>query len=52
MPLLEHVKELISKLDEMGIKPSPTEEAGGEGDEDEWESDDGSLDGDGDVEMQ
>jgi hypothetical protein len=28
------------------------EEAGGEGDEEEWESDDGSFDGDGDVEMQ
>ncbi|KAF5326941.1 hypothetical protein D9619_004835 [Psilocybe cf. subviscida] len=51
-PLLEHVTELISKLDGMGVKPSPVEEAGGDGDDDEWESDDGSVDGDGDVEMQ
>ncbi|KAF8199620.1 hypothetical protein BJ912DRAFT_949700 [Pholiota molesta] len=52
-PMLEHVKELIGKLDSLGISASPLEEgADEEGDEDEWESDDGSVDGDGDVEMQ
>lgn len=51
--MLEHVKELIEKLDSLGISASPLEEgADEEGDEDEWESDDGSVDGDGDVEMQ
>ena len=49
---MEHVKELITKLDGLGITASPVDE-GGDGDdhEDEWESDDKSLDGDGDVEM-
>ncbi|KAF8905096.1 hypothetical protein CPB84DRAFT_1814317 [Gymnopilus junonius] len=53
-PLLEHVKELISKLDSLGIPPSPLEDEdeGGEDEEGDWESDDGSMDGDGDVEMQ
>ncbi|PPQ69807.1 hypothetical protein CVT25_009744 [Psilocybe cyanescens] len=52
-PLLEHVRELISKLDSLGIAASPLDEddEGGEG-EGDWESDDGSVDGDGDVEMQ
>ncbi|KIM39823.1 hypothetical protein M413DRAFT_446743 [Hebeloma cylindrosporum] len=52
-PLLEHVKELITKLDGLGITASPVNESGDrDEDEDEWESDDGSVDGDGDVEMQ
>ncbi|KAF8968152.1 hypothetical protein BDZ97DRAFT_1801199 [Flammula alnicola] len=52
-PLLEHVKELISKLDSLGISASPLDDGGDEGeDDDDWESDDGSVDGDGDVEMQ
>ncbi|KAH9935263.1 TPR-like protein [Amylocystis lapponica] len=47
-PLLEHVKELVAKLDELGIQPS-TEEGDG-GDEGGWE-DAESDDEDGDVEM-
>ncbi|KAF9565283.1 TPR-like protein [Agrocybe pediades] len=52
-PLLEHVAELIGKLDSLGIKPSAVDagDEGGDGEED-WESDDGSIDGDGDVDMQ
>ncbi|KAJ6576466.1 hypothetical protein DFH09DRAFT_1149481 [Mycena vulgaris] len=49
-PLLEHVKELVAKLDALGIQPSPVGEDEGEGQE-EWEDVDGSEDGDGDVEM-
>ena len=45
--------ELISKLDSLGIAASPLDGAEGEGDDEgEWESVDGSVDGDGDVEMQ
>jgi hypothetical protein len=44
------VKELIVKLDELGIKSTPLDEA--EDDCSEWESVEGSIDGDGDVEMQ
>ncbi|KAJ7650232.1 hypothetical protein FB45DRAFT_887366 [Roridomyces roridus] len=49
-PLLEHAKELIAKLDALGIKPSPVAE---EGEGEEWEDVEGSEDedGDGDVEM-
>ncbi|KAF9036207.1 TPR-like protein [Panaeolus papilionaceus] len=50
-PLIEHVQELIAKLESMGIKPSPMEEGEAGGEDDEWESDDGSIDGDGDVDM-
>lgn len=51
-PLLEHVGELIGKLDALGIQMSPTD-APDEGD-DGWEDvdDSGASDGDGDVEMQ
>ncbi|KAJ7104136.1 hypothetical protein B0H15DRAFT_766922 [Mycena belliarum] len=49
-PLLEHVKELVAKLDALGIKPSPAGEDEGDAQE-EWEDVDGSEDGDGDVEM-
>ncbi|KAJ7035086.1 hypothetical protein C8F04DRAFT_1210500 [Mycena alexandri] len=49
-PLLEHVKELVAKLDALGIKPSPVGEDDGEG-QGEWEDVDGSEDEDGDVEM-
>ncbi|KAF7316819.1 hypothetical protein HMN09_00415000 [Mycena chlorophos] len=42
-PLLEHAKELIAKLDELGIKPSPAGEEG-EGDEEEWEDEDDEED--------
>lgn len=49
-PLLEHVKELIARLDALGITASPLEGDGGEEDEGEWE--DASEDGDGDVEME
>ena len=52
-PLLEHVTELISKLDSLGIAASPLDGGEDEGDDEgEWESVDGSVDGDGDVEMQ
>jgi len=47
-PLLEHVKELIAKLDALGIQPSPID---AEDDEDGWEDDGGSEDGDGDIDM-
>ena len=51
VPLLEHVKELIAKLDVLGITGSPTDDGDGVGEgEDEWEDD--SEDGDGDVEME
>ncbi|KAJ7639872.1 hypothetical protein DFH06DRAFT_1001372 [Mycena polygramma] len=46
-PLLEHVKELVAKLDALGIKPSPVDDD----EEGEWEDADGSEDDDGDVEM-
>ncbi|KAJ7285007.1 hypothetical protein C8J57DRAFT_1290131 [Mycena rebaudengoi] len=48
-PLLEHVKELVTKLEALGILPSPVDEDDGQ--EGEWEDMDGSEDGDGDVEM-
>ncbi|KAJ6494846.1 hypothetical protein C8R47DRAFT_1194737 [Mycena vitilis] len=46
-PLLEHVKELVAKLDALGIKPSPVDDD----QEGEWEDADDSEDDDGDVEM-
>ncbi|KAF8638296.1 hypothetical protein AX17_002316 [Amanita inopinata Kibby_2008] len=48
-PLLDHAKELITKLESQGITPSSVEEdeEGGE-----WEDTEGSEDDDGDVEMQ
>ncbi|KAL0061914.1 hypothetical protein AAF712_011198 [Marasmius tenuissimus] len=48
-PLLDHVKELIGKLEALGIKASPPEEDDGEG-EGDWVDED-SADEDGDVEM-
>jgi hypothetical protein len=49
MPLLEHSKELIAKLESMGFKPVPLDEVG---DDDDWEEVESSDDdGDGDVEM-
>ncbi|PPQ66214.1 hypothetical protein CVT24_000326 [Panaeolus cyanescens] len=50
-PLMEHVQELIAKLEAMGIHPSPMEEGDAAGDDDDWESVDGSNEGDGDVDM-
>ena len=50
-PLLEHVKELITKLDAIGIASSPLED-GNDDEGGEWESVDGSEDEDGDVEME
>ncbi|KAH7907706.1 hypothetical protein BJ138DRAFT_1092322 [Hygrophoropsis aurantiaca] len=58
-PLLEHVQELLGRLDQAGIEASPVDmDADGEG----WEDDDGDAsdgdedgdasDGDGDVEME
>ena len=50
VPLLEHVRELIAKLDALGIVPSPTEEGDdGAGDweginDSEGEGDDGDVD--------
>lgn len=50
-PLLEHVRELIAKLEALGIKASPDDEDDGEEGED-WEDIDGSDKSDGsDVEM-
>lgn len=49
LPLLEHVNELIGKLEELGVKPSPEEEGQEEGGG-EWEDVEDSDD-DGDVEM-
>lgn len=52
VPLLEHVEELIGKLEALGVKSSPDEEDDGEegeeGEEGDWEDADGS---DSDVEM-
>ncbi|KAG5643011.1 hypothetical protein DXG03_001749 [Asterophora parasitica] len=51
-PLLEHVKELIAKLEALGIAPSPIDAGDGDGDGDgegEWEDEEGN-DG-SDVEM-
>ncbi|KAI0671745.1 hypothetical protein C8Q78DRAFT_1189558 [Trametes maxima] len=48
-PLLEHVRELISKLEALGIQPSPDKE--GSDEEGGWEDVEGSDDDDGDVEM-
>ncbi|KZV68291.1 TPR-like protein [Peniophora sp. CONT] len=48
MPLRDHARELVEKLEALGVKASPEgEEEGEEG----WEDDIGSEDGDGDVEM-
>ncbi|KAG6851109.1 hypothetical protein H0H93_000989 [Arthromyces matolae] len=49
-PLLEHVSELITKLDSLGIAPSPMDGGEDEG-EDGWEDDEGSIESDEDVEM-
>lgn len=48
-PLLEHVHELIGKLEALGIQPSP--EDADDGGEDDWEDAEGSDDDDEDVEM-
>ncbi|PCH42393.1 TPR-like protein [Wolfiporia cocos MD-104 SS10] len=49
-PLLEHARELIAKLEALGVQPSPEEDED-EGDADGWEDVEGSDDEDGDVEM-
>lgn len=51
MPLLEHVKELITQLDGLGIQPSPEDEAEDGNDGEEWEDVEGSEDEDGDIDM-
>ena len=49
VPLLEHAKELIAKLEAQGIQPSPEDDGEGEdGDDAGWEDVDGE---DEDVEM-
>ncbi|KAI0001420.1 hypothetical protein BJV74DRAFT_818500 [Russula compacta] len=48
LPIREHVKELISKLEELGVKPSPEDDGGDDGD---WEDYEGSDDSESDVEM-
>ena len=47
-PLLEHTRELISKLESLGIEASL--EKDGDDDDEGWEDADGSDD-DGDIEM-
>ena len=49
LPLREHVNELISKLEELGIKPSPEDDDGQ--DDEEWEDYEGSDNSSSDVEM-
>ncbi|GLB40381.1 putative tetratricopeptide repeat [Lyophyllum shimeji] len=49
-PLLEHVRELIGKLEALGIAPSPMD--GEDEAEDGWEDVEGSEDDDGDVQME
>ena len=53
-PLLEHAKELIQKLESLGIATSPLDDGdGAEDEDDDWGTDnDESVDGDGDVEME
>lgn len=52
-PILEHIKELIEKLDSLGIAASPLDdEDGAEDEDDDWGTDDEIVDGDGDVEME
>lgn len=48
IPLLGHVRELISKLEELGIHPSSEEDGDDDGG---WEDVEGSDDEDEDVEM-
>jgi hypothetical protein len=49
--LLEHVRELIRKLDSSGVKPSPSVEADAEDDGEEWEDETSEGDGE-DIEME
>ena len=49
LPIREHVQELISKLEELDIKPSP--EDGGQDDDDDWEDCEESDSSNSDVEM-
>jgi len=48
LPLRVHAEELISKLEELGVEPSPDDEGQ---DDDEWEDYEGSDGSDSDVEM-
>jgi len=48
IPIREHVKELISKLEELGVKPSPEDN---DQDEEEWEDYEGSDESESDVVM-
>jgi hypothetical protein len=51
IPLLQHAKELIAKLDALGITPSPPAEGDVGGEDDDWEDVEGSEDEDGDIDM-
>ena len=44
----EHVNELISKLEELGVKPSPEDDGQ---DDNDWEDYEGSDGSDSDVKM-
>ena len=51
---MEHTKELIEKLEGLGIAASPLDDGdGAEDEDDDWGTDNNeSVDGDGDVEME
>ncbi|KAF8273234.1 hypothetical protein EI94DRAFT_1769314 [Lactarius quietus] len=49
LPIREHVQELISKLEELGVKPSP--EGDGQDDDEDWEDCEESDSSNSDVEM-
>jgi hypothetical protein len=53
-PILEHTKELIEKLESLGIAAPPLDDGDGlEDEDDDWGTDnEESMDGDGDVEME
>jgi hypothetical protein len=49
LPIREHVEELTSKLEELGVKPSPEDD--GQDDNEDWEDCEESDSSGSDVEM-